>query len=92
MRWLKLFIAVCIVIVAVSFNTAMASGEDIYSLKTLIYSYDDSRMDSRDLAFFLVTHNYDAAPVGSYVQVRLDGSVYKLVPNGNKPGLADIEL
>ena len=47
-------------------------------------------MSVQDLAFYLVTHNYDAAPRGGYVELQLDGVSYRLVPNGNKPGLCDI--
>jgi hypothetical protein len=48
--------------------------------------------NSRDLAFFLVAHNYDATPVGSHVEVHLSGDVYLLTWNGDRPGLCDIEL
>jgi len=47
-------------------------------------------MDAADLAFFLVTHNYNAVPAGNFVEVKIDGGVYQLVPNGKKPGLCDI--
>lgn len=49
-------------------------------------------MTSNDLAFFLATHNYDATPKDSYVVVKLDGMVYKAVPNGYGPGLADLKV
>jgi hypothetical protein len=41
------------------------------------YSYD-----VEDLAFFLATHNYDATPNEGYVQVIVDGTIYRAVPNG----------
>ena len=74
--------AVCII--AVSLNPGMAFGEieNISSLKNLLSSFDDRGINSRDLAFFLVTHNYDATPVGSHVEVKLNGVVYLLIPNG----------
>ena len=74
--------AVCII--AVSLNPVMAFGEieNLASLKNFISSFDDRGTNSRDLAFFLVTHNYDATPVGSHVEVKLNGVVYLLIPNG----------
>jgi len=48
-------------------------------------------MDSVDLAFYLVSHDIDATPKGSYVEVDLDGDIYKLTPNGSAPGLCSIE-
>jgi hypothetical protein len=92
MRWLKTIMAICII--TVSLNPAMAFGEkgDISSLKNLLSSFDDRGINSRDLAFFLVTHNYDATPVGGQVEVDLNGAVYLLTPNGDRPGLCDIKL
>ena len=49
-------------------------------------------MTADDLAFFLVTHNYDATPKGGLVQVKMDGTICNLVPNGAAPGLADLEI
>jgi hypothetical protein len=95
MRWLKEIKAImAICIIAVSLNTGMSFGENesISSLKNLLTSFDDPGMNSRDLAFFLVTHNYDAVPVGSHVEVNLEGNVYWLFPNGEYPGLCDIKL
>ena len=84
--------AVCII--AISLHPVMAIGEteNISSLKNLLTSFDDRGIDSQDLAFFLVTHNYDATPVGSKVEVKLNEKVYFLVPNGDRPGLCDIML
>jgi hypothetical protein len=84
--------AICII--AVSLNPVMAFGEieNITSLKNLLNSFDDRGIDSRDLAFFLVTHNYDATPVGGHVEVKLNNDVYILTPNGDRPGLCDIKL
>jgi len=84
--------AICII--AVSLNSGMAFGENenISSLKNLLTSFDDPGMNSQNLAFFLVTHNYDATPVDSNVEVKLNGVVYLLIPNGDRPGLCDIKL
>ena len=92
MRWLKAIMAICII--AVSLNPAMAIGEteSFSGLKNLLTSFDDRSIDSQDLAFFLVTHNYDATPVGNQVEVKLNKKVYFLVPNGDRPGLCDIVL
>ena len=54
-------------------------------------SFDDPNITIQDLAFYLVTHDYDAKPMGSYVELKLDNITYKLVPNGNKTGLYDIQ-
>ncbi|MDQ1261777.1 MAG: hypothetical protein QG575_958, partial [Euryarchaeota archaeon] len=39
---------------------------------------------------FLLTHNFDAKPMGDYVELNLNEATYKLIPNGDKPGLCDI--
>ena len=92
MRWVtKYFLAItaaCILMAVM--NTASAMGEDISDLKKLISGYDDTRMNSMDLAFFLATHNYNAAPRDAYVELNLNGTIYKLIPNGDKQGLCDI--
>jgi hypothetical protein len=71
-------------------NTASAVGEDISDLKKLISGNEDTRMDTQDLAFFLATHNYNAVPRDGYVELNLNGKIYKLIPNSKKPGLRDI--
>lgn len=87
-KYLMAIMAACII--AVGLNTASASSEDISDLKKLISVNEDSRMNSQDLAFFLVTHNYSAVPKDGYVNIDVDGKIYKLVSNGDKPGLCDI--
>jgi hypothetical protein len=81
---------ILIFILIVLLQTASASGNDITELKKRIFSFDDPRIAVQDLAFFLLTHNFDAKPMGDYVEVKLDRTIYKLIPNGNKPGLCDI--
>ena len=92
MRWLKVMVAVCII--AVSLNPVISFGEieNLASLKNLISSFEDSGINSRDLAFFLVTHNYDATTVGCYVEVKLSGVVYLLIPNGESSRSCDTML
>ena len=92
MRWVTkylLAITVACILMAVM-NTASAVGEDISDLKKLISGNEDTRMDSQDLAFFLATHNYNAVPRDGYVELNLNGTIYKLIPNSEKPGLCDI--
>jgi predicted small secreted protein len=92
MRWVTKYLlaitAACI-LMAVT-NTASAVGEDISDLKKLISGNEDTRMDTQDLAFFLATHNYNAVPRDGYVELNLNGKIYKLIPNSKKPGLCDI--
>jgi predicted transcriptional regulator len=66
-------------------------GEDISDLENLISSNEDALMNSRDLAFFLVTHNFNAVPKDGYVELDLNGTIYTLIPNSEKPGLCDIK-
>jgi len=74
----------------VSLNTASALDENISDLKKLISANEDTRMNSEDLAFFLATHGFDATPKGGYVEIRFNNEIYKLTPNGDKPGLCDL--
>jgi len=74
----------------ISLNGASAQGENISDLKKLISSNEDTRMNSQDLAFFLATHNYNAEPKDSYVELDLNGKICKLIPNGEKSGLCDL--
>lgn len=64
---------------------------DRSDLEDLISAYEDARMDSQDLAFFLATHNYDAVPKDGYVKVNLHGDICMLMPNGDMPGLCGIK-
>ena len=72
-----------------SVGSASAGYQDLLSLCS---ANEDVRMNVEDLAFLLVTHDFDAMPKGDYVEVRIDGSIYRVKPNAAKPGLADIEL
>ena len=62
----------------------------ILTLCVLLTSFEDPNMNSQDLAFFLATHDFDASPIGDYVEVRLIDKIVILEPNGDEPGLADI--
>jgi hypothetical protein len=89
MRWVSAIIIVCIMLV--SLNTATALGGHISDLKKLISSNEDARMNTQDLAFFLATHNYNVVPKDGYVELDLNGKILKLIPNGEKSGLCDME-
>ena len=81
---IPIFILICLL------HTASASGSDISELRDRLFSFEDSKITVQDLAFYLVTHNYDAIPRDGYVELQLDGESYRLVPNGNAPGVCDI--
>jgi hypothetical protein len=49
-------------------------------------------MGVKDLAFFLVTHDFDAVPKKDHVEVHIDDTVYMLVPNGQYPGLTNVTV
>jgi hypothetical protein len=82
--------AIMLCVISAVIINAVGSPDDRSSLLNLISDNEDVRMNAEDLAFFLVTHGFDATPKGDYVLVKLDGTAYKLVPNGDKPGLAEI--
>ena len=65
---------------------------DRSELTKLILGSEDPLINVNDLAFLLVTHDFDAMPKGDYVEVRLNNTIYKLVPNGRYPGLANVTL
>lgn len=71
-------------------HIASASGNDISELKQQLSFFDDPKITVLDLAFYLATHNYEATPKDGYVELKLNGTIYKLIPNGNKQGLCDI--
>jgi len=65
---------------------------DHQDLLNLTMSYEDARMGVQELAFFLATHDFDARPDDGYVTVKIDNLVYKVTPNKERPGLADISV
>ena len=82
--------SVLLMIIAITVPTVSASGVSLSDLKSSISSFDDPRMDVEDLAFYLASHGFDASPKGGYVEVDLGGQIYKLMPNGSAPGLANL--
>jgi len=86
--WVRLIIPVFILTGLL--HAAFASEDGISELRERLFSFDDPKITVQDLAFYLVTHNYDARPGDGFVELQLDGESYKLVPNGNAPGVCDI--
>jgi len=84
------FIRIFIIIGLIHTASASASGNDISELRELLISFDDPKINAQDLAFYLVTHDYDATPEDGHVVLQLEGKNYRLVPNGKGPGLCDI--
>ena len=92
MRQIVTSLIVALVFVAFppsSYASGAAANTELWELIT---QNEDAQMTADDLAFFLVTHNYDATPKGGLVQVKMDGAICNLVPNGAAPGLADLEI
>lgn len=77
--------------VLLALPAASASSASLSDLISIVSSFDDPRMDAQDLAFYLATHDIDATPKGSCVEVDLGGDIYELKPNGSAPGLCTIE-
>jgi hypothetical protein len=77
---------VCVAFAPASYASGVA---DCTEMIKLISQSCVARMTPNDLAFFLATHNYDATPKHGYVQVKIYGTIYKVVPNG---GMADLSI
>jgi hypothetical protein len=78
---------------ALAFAIPSSGASDNYSaLMELILDNEDSHMNALDLAFLLATHSFDATPENGYVIVKLEGKIYSLTPNGEKPGLAEVTI
>lgn len=76
----------------VSMASVCSASIDYQDLLNLSNANEDARINAQDLAFLLVTHNFDATPKGDHVEVRINGLIYRVTPNAGKAGLADIEL
>lgn len=68
--WVRFIIPIFILIGLL--HTALASRNDISELRERIFSFEDTKITVQDLAFYLVTHNYDAIPRDGYVELQLD--------------------
>ena len=84
-------IAALTCIVIVSANPAFGATAGNQNLTETISQWHDTRMTVEDLAFFLATHNYDATPKVGYVQVTLNSTIYRAVPNSTT-GLAELKI
>jgi hypothetical protein len=78
------------IVIMLALPTVSASSDSFSDLKSFISGFDDSRMGTEDLAFYLASHGFDATPKGGFVEVNLGGHICKLTPNGSAPGLASI--
>lgn len=65
---------------------------DNASLTELITSIEDPLINVYDLAFLLVTHDFDATPKKDFVEVVINGTTYILVPNGQYRGVANVSI
>jgi hypothetical protein len=83
---------VAIVCVAFAPSSYASTGSSSTQLSELISQNEDIRITAEDLAFFLAMHNYDATPKEGVVQVKMDGAICSLVPNGANPGLANLTI
>jgi hypothetical protein len=85
-------IVILLLLVPLSVAPLSFAVADKSELVELITKNEDPSMNVNDLAFLLVTHDFDATPQKYFVEVRLNKTVYKLVPNGQFPGLANITM
>jgi len=83
---------ILILLTMLSFTVLSSAAADHSALMKLISQNEDPRTDVKDLAFFLVTHDFDAVPKKDHVEVRIDDIVYNLMPNGQYPGLANVTV
>jgi hypothetical protein len=61
-------------------------------LMNLISENEDISINVNDLAYFLAIHDFYATPKKDYVEVCVNNTIYKLVPNGRYPGLANATM
>ena len=88
-----LYLTVILVLLVPFYVVPLSSAvADKSELTKLITENEDPLINVNDLAFLLVTHDFDAVPRNDFVEVRLNNTVYKLVPNGQYPGLANITV
>lgn len=85
-------IVLALISIMITSPNVSAVKDTLTDLKSAISSFDDPHMDADDLAFYLATHDFDAKPKGSYVEVGLGDKTCKLTPNGSAPGLCTISI
>jgi len=89
---LPILVIILILISSQSLIALSSSAADNEALMKLISQNEDPRMGVKDLAFFLVTHDFDAIPKKDQVEVQIDDTIYELVPNGQYSGLANVTV
>jgi hypothetical protein len=92
MRQIVPSLIVALVCVAFAPSSYASNTSSSNQLLELISQNEDVQMTAEDLAFFLAMHNFDATPKEGFVQVKMNGTIYNLVPNGANPGLADLTI
>jgi len=85
-------VIIFVLLTSLSIAPLSSAVTDKSELMKLINENEDPLINVNDLAFLLVTHNFDAVPKKDFVEVRIDKTVYKLVPNGPHPGLANVTI
>lgn len=85
---LGIMVGICAL--AICLIAPVSALEDFSALRDFVQQNEDARIEAIDLAFILATHNFDASPKGDYVIVKINSTIYRLTPNGDRPGLADI--
>lgn len=85
-------IAILLLGMIASMALVCSASTDYQGLLDLSDANEDVRINAQDLAFLLVTHNFDATPRGDHVDVKINGLIYRMIPNADKAGLADIKL
>ena len=91
MAWMEICaLSLISITIMLALPTVSASSNSLSDLKSSISGFDDPRMSAQDLAFFLVSHGFDASPKDNFVEVDLGDHTCKLTPNGSAPGLASV--
>jgi hypothetical protein len=89
-KYLIISVTCLLVLTLIFAPSAGEKGDDLEELIQLLSSLNDPKITVSDLAFLLATHNYDAWPAKGYVELRLNGKIFKLIPNGDDPGLCNV--
>jgi hypothetical protein len=79
-------------IAIISLSGFCAAVDDIAQLMSICNGYEDPHMDFYDLAFFLAVHGYNVVPAQDCVELNQNGTIYRLIPNGEEPGLCTVYL
>ena len=78
-------------VVTLALFASCCSGTEVNELWLLLSSYEDLGITVKDLAYFTITHGYNAEPNENHVTIKLSsGDEVYLTPNGASPGLADL--